>query len=163
MERAAVDFTSSFEVSYKPNATARVILADGSPDAAIPVTAVRQWPDGSAVALPALEMKLPAPRASDLAGSVEQKPTASEPPEPRPSRATSPHERARAIARPNRYHRRPAIAAAQQVRPQSQRAAAQHMRGAGQKFVTPTRKVETRSDRHAFGVERSRRQISCCS
>ena len=73
------------------------------------------------------------------------------------------HERARAVARANRYQRRPAIAAAQHVKPQSQRAAAQHMRGAGQKSVTPTRKVETRGDRHAFRVERSRRQISCCS
>jgi len=155
--------SASFDVGYKPNATARVILADGSPDAAIPVTAVGQWPDGSAVALPALEMKLPAPRASDLAGSVEQKPTASEPPEPRQSHVDTHHERARAVARPNRYQRRPAIAAAQQVRPQSQRAATQHTRGAGQKSVTPTRKVETRSDRHAFRVERSRRQTSCCS
>jgi len=155
--------SASFDVSYKPNATARVILADGSPDAAIPVATALPWPEPSAVALPALEMKLPAPRASDLAGSVEQKPTASEPPEPRQSHVDTHHERARAVARPNRYQRRPAIAAAQQVRPQSQRAAAQHMRGAGQKSVTPTRKVETRSDRHAFRVERSRRQTSCCS
>jgi hypothetical protein len=121
------------------------------------------WPDASAVALPALEIKSPAPRASDLAGSVEQKPTASEPPQPRPSHADTDHERARAIARPNRYQRRPAIAAAQHVRPQSQRAAAQHMRGAGQKSFTPTRKVETRVDHHAFRMERSRRQASCCS
>ncbi len=169
--------TSSFDVGFKPNATARVILADGSADAAIPVASAMPWPDGSAVVFPSLELKLPAQRASDLAASAEEKPTSSEPPRQRPVHAATHHERerARAVAKPNRYLRRRAIAAAQHVRPQSQskavhhtaaprqRAAAQHMRGPSQKSVTPTRKVETRVDRHAFRMERSRRQVACCS
>jgi hypothetical protein len=166
--------TSSFDVSYKLKATARVIRADGS-NAAVPVAAALQWPDGSAIALPSLEVKLPAPRASDLAGWAEEKRSS----EPQPRRAhTATHhqrERARAVARPNRYLRRHAIAAAQHMRPHSpgtaghhmltprQRAADEHMRGPSQKSVAPTRNVEKGIDRHAMHTARSRPQVSCCS
>jgi peptidoglycan/xylan/chitin deacetylase (PgdA/CDA1 family) len=166
--------TSSFDVSYKPKATARVIRADGS-NAAVLVAAALQWPDGSAIALPSLEVKLPAPRASDLAGWAEEKRSS----EPQPRRAhTATHhqrERARAVARPNRHLRRHAIAAAQHVRPHSpatavhhmlaprQRAADEQMRGPSQKSVAPTRNVEKRIDRHALRMARSRPQVSCCS
>jgi peptidoglycan-N-acetylglucosamine deacetylase len=167
---------SSFDVSFKPKATARVILADGS-DAAVPVAAAMQWPDGAAVALPSLEVKLPAPRASDLAGSTEEKRSSEAPPQQRRAHTATHHqrERARAVARPNRYLRRHAIAAAQHVRPHSaskalhhvmvprQRAADQHMRGPSQKSVTPTRSVVTRFDRHALRIARWRPQVSCCS
>ena len=59
--------TSSFDVGFKPAPRARIMLADGSPGAAIPGAAATQWPDGSAVVLPSLEVKLPALRKRDLA------------------------------------------------------------------------------------------------
>ena len=157
--------TSSFDVGFKPAPRARIMLADGSTEAAIPGAAGTQWPDGTAVVLPSLEVKLPALRKRDLAVSREEKPTASAPARPRHAREAATHherERARTVAKPNRYLRKPAIAAAQQMRAPSQKAAAQHTRGQTQKSVTPTRKVPTRVD-HAYRMERSRRQVACCS
>ena len=122
------------------------------------------WPDGTAVALPSLEVKLPALRKRDFAVWREEKPTASEPTRPRHVQAATHHERerARTVAKPNRYQHKPAIAAAQQMRAPSQKAVAQHARGQSQKSVTPTRKAPTRVD-HAYRMERSRRQVDCCS
>jgi hypothetical protein len=156
--------TSSFDVGFKPAPRARIMLADGSPGAAIPGAAATQWPDGSAVVLPSLEVKLPALRKRDLAVRLEQKPTANEPARPRHVQAATHHERerARAVAKPNRYPHKPAIAAAQQMRAPSQKAVAQHTKGQSQKSTTPTRKVPTRVD-HAYRMERSRRQVDCCS
>jgi peptidoglycan/xylan/chitin deacetylase (PgdA/CDA1 family) len=156
--------TSSFDVGFKPAPRARIMLADGSAGAAIPGAAGTQWPDGSAVALPSLEVKLPALRKRDLAVWREEKPTASEPVRPRHVHAATHHERERprTVAKPNRYPHKPAITAAQQMRAPSQKAAAQHARGQSQKSVTPTRKAPTRVD-HAYRMERSRRQVACCS
>lgn len=155
---------SAFDVGYKPKPTARVILADGSADAAVPIAPAMQWPDGSAVALPSLEVKLPAPRARDLAASTEDKPTSSEPSGRRTAQAASHHAReaAGAVAKPSRYLRRPAVAAAQREKAPSHRAAAQHTRASSEKSAAPTRKALTRVDHHAFRMERPRRQL-CCS
>ena len=156
--------TSSFDVGFKPAPRARIMLADGSAGAAIPGAAGTHWPDGTAVALPSLEVKLPALRKRDFAVWREERPTASAPTRPRHVQAATHHERerARTVAKPNRYPRKPAIAAAQQMRAPNQKAAAQHARGQSQKSVTPTRKAPTRVD-HAYRMERSRRQVACCS
>jgi peptidoglycan/xylan/chitin deacetylase (PgdA/CDA1 family) len=143
--------TSSFDVGFKPAPRARIMLADGAAGAAIPGAAGTQWPDGTALALPSLEVKLPALRKRDLAASREEKQTEGAPERSRHGRAAMhEHERARAVGRSNRYAHRPALGAAQ------------HMRGQLQKPVTPSRKAQTHVD-HADRVERSRQQISCCS
>jgi peptidoglycan/xylan/chitin deacetylase (PgdA/CDA1 family) len=156
--------TSSFDVGFKPAPRARIMLADGSAGAAIPGAAGTQWPDGTAVALPSLEVKLPALRKRDFAVWREEKPAAGTPTRPRHVQAATHHERerARTVAKPNRFPHKPAIAAAQQMRAPSQKAAAQHARGQSQKSVTPTRKAPTRVD-HAYRMDRSRRQVACCS
>jgi hypothetical protein len=156
--------TSSFDVGFKPAPRARIMLADGSAGAAIPGAAGTQWPDGTAVALPSLEVKLPALRKRDFAVWREEKPAAGTPTRPRHVQAATHHERerARTVAEPNRFPHKPAIAAAQQMRAPSQKAAAQHARGQSQKSVTPTRKAPTRVD-HAYRMDRSRRQVACCS
>jgi peptidoglycan/xylan/chitin deacetylase (PgdA/CDA1 family) len=156
---------SSFDIGFKPEPRARIVLADGSAETAIAAVAGTQWPDGSAIALPSLEVKLPPLRKRDLAALPEQKPTASAPPRSRHAEAVAHHherERARAVAKPNRYPRKLAIAAAQQMRPPGQKAVAQHTKAQSQKSMTPTRKVLTRVD-HAYRMERSRRQVACCS
>jgi peptidoglycan/xylan/chitin deacetylase (PgdA/CDA1 family) len=122
--------TSSFDVGFRPAPRARMMLADGAAGAAIAGPTGTQWPDGTAVALPSLEVKLPALRKRDLAASREEKQTESAPERPRHGRAAMhhEHERARAVGRSNRYVHRPALGAAQPARAPSQKAAAQHMR-----------------------------------
>jgi peptidoglycan/xylan/chitin deacetylase (PgdA/CDA1 family) len=108
--------TSSFDVGFKPALRARIVVADGAAGAAIPGASGTQWPDGTAVALPSLEVKLPALRKRDLAVSREEKQAESAPARSRHGRAAMhhDHERARAVERSNRYAHRPALAAGRQ-------------------------------------------------
>jgi peptidoglycan/xylan/chitin deacetylase (PgdA/CDA1 family) len=110
--------TSSFDVGFKPAPRARVVVADGSTGAAIPGAAGTQWPDGTAVALPSLEVKLPALRKRDLTVARDERQTESAAERPRHGRAAMhhEHERARAVGRSNRYAHRPPLAAAQHMR-----------------------------------------------
>src|SRR5207344_3439020 len=81
------------DVGFKPAPRARIMLADGSAGAAIPGAAGTQWPDGTAVALPSLEVKLPALRKRDFAAWREEKPAAGAPTRPRHVQAATHHER----------------------------------------------------------------------